>query len=116
MRIIESPVESPFTPESVGDRIQHARRVLGVFLGWDITQAHLATMLRVPEATVADLEGDSVNVSPYAERLCAALGIRRDFLMSGTLPMIATLESRTRKEWLFTIQGMHAPVVAAFSH
>jgi hypothetical protein len=113
MSIIESPVDPSFSPESTGDRIQHARRVLGVFLGWDITRAHLADFLGVDAHIVAGLEGDSVAIEQYVPALCAALGIEREFLVSGTLPMTGRVNADARKHWTAVLHGFGAPPVVA---
>jgi hypothetical protein len=113
MPIIESPVDPSFSPETAGDRIQHARRVLAVFLGWDITQAHLADFLGVDARTVAGLEGDSVTIDRYVVPLCDALGIQREFLVSGATPMAGFLSPEARKRWTAVLHGLGAPPVVA---
>ena len=113
MSTITSPVEPPFSPYTAGDRIQHARRVLGVFLGWDITQTHLAAFLGVDVLTVAGLEGDSVAIEPYVAQLCVALGIQPQFLVSGVEPMAASVSPDARRRWTQVLHGLGAPPVVA---
>jgi len=114
MPTFESPVEWPYQPESTGDRIQHARRLLGVFLGWDITQTQLADFLELPVATVIGLEGDSVSAEPLIDSLCAALGVRPDYLMFGREPIAEAMSASSRARWRFVLNGMGgAPVVAS---
>jgi hypothetical protein len=109
MSAIECPVDSPFSPETAGDRIQHARRILAVFLGWDITQAHLADFLGVDARTVAGLEGDSVAIDNYVGPVCVALGIEPEYLVSGAAPMTGRVSPETRKRWTAVLHGLGGP-------
>jgi hypothetical protein len=114
MATFDSPIESPHIPESTGDRIQHARRVLGVFLGWDITQSHLAAFLDIPLDTVVGLEGDSVDVQPLLEHLCLALGVRPEYLLFGTGPIANDIDAGSRAHWRLVLNGgSGTPVVRA---
>ncbi len=113
MANFNSPVEPPFRPASIGDRVQHARRLLGVFIGWDITQAHLAEFLEVPASTVAGLEGDGVQVGPFVEALCSALGMRREYLLFGREPMAGMISQNAKARWRTLLQAGDVPGVIA---
>ena len=111
MSVIHSPVDPPFEPITSGDRVQHARRILAVCLGWDISQAHLANFLGIDAAIVAALEGDSVAVEVYLIALSEALGVQPQYLVSGAEPMVASLSREARKRWTAVLHGFGAPAV-----
>jgi hypothetical protein len=87
---------------------------MGVFLGWDVTQSHLANFLGVPLTTVAGLEGDSVDPGLFLEALSAALGVRQEYILFGSPPMGERMSDTSRTRWTFVLHGMQPnPVVRA---
>ena len=111
MSTFDPPFESPFVPYTSGDRIQHARRVLAVFLGWDVSQGHLADYLGVPTTVVKGLEGDSVDPRPFLEVLSAALGVHAEYIASGGLPMTRRMNLDERARWRHVLHGLQASAV-----
>lgn len=92
--------DSPYQPKSLGDRLAHARRVLGVALGADIGQSHLARLLGISPSAVSNWEADAKRPNQsIVPRLAASLGVRPGYLMFGELPMGAELPREVAKAW-----------------
>lgn len=85
-RIAKTPVKrsQPFKPQSIGGRIAHARRLLGVREGHDVAVSEIAERVGVSAASVYNWEGD---VFPPGERnvkkLAEVLGVSAAYIRYG---------------------------------
>lgn len=78
------PVPKPFVPKSLGKRIAHARRLLGVFEGKDVTVPDMAGRVGVTPATAYAWEADEKSPrEPALDRLAAILGVSPAYLRYG---------------------------------
>ena len=74
----------PFEPQSLGERIGHARRLLGVREGRDVLTPDLAPLVGVSAASVYNWEnGTSVPGRANLERLAEVLGVSVAWLHYG---------------------------------
>lgn len=90
----------PYVPKSLGERIAHARRVLGVQFGYDLGPTDVARYLETSPSTVSNWERDIKRPSPDAiEPLAEALGVRPGYLLFGEMPMEAPLTNRVGLRW-----------------
>lgn len=80
----KSQSKAPQRVETVGDRVGHARRHLGVTLKRDILPATLADMVGVAASTISRLENGTGGASEdLIQKLAKALGVTPAWLRYG---------------------------------
>lgn len=78
------PKAQPYVPQSLGERIAHARRQLGVFRGRDILAPDLAKLVGVSAESVYNWESGETKLSPKnRDKLAVVLGVPPEYIEFG---------------------------------
>jgi transcriptional regulator with XRE-family HTH domain len=75
--------DQPHVPQSLGERIAHGRRLLGVREGKDVTVPELAARVGVTPASVYNWEGGTPPGRRNLAKLAAVLGVSTLYLEYG---------------------------------